>query len=41
MQGNLAQIIQQYKTKESVYNSWFINNAERLKAFRSRRRGVM
>ncbi|OYZ48085.1 MAG: hypothetical protein B7Y15_12675, partial [Bacteroidetes bacterium 24-39-8] len=42
MQGNLTQIIQQYKTdKESVYNTWFINNEERLKAFRSIRRGVM
>ncbi|MES2331088.1 MAG: hypothetical protein V4539_15905 [Bacteroidota bacterium] len=42
MQGNLSQIIQQYKTdKESVYNTWFINNEERLKAFRSIRRGVM
>ncbi|HEX6914543.1 MAG TPA: type II restriction endonuclease, partial [Chitinophagaceae bacterium] len=27
--------------KESVYNTWFINNEERLKAFRSIRRGVM
>ena len=42
MQGNLVQIIQQYKSdKESVYNTWFINNEERLKAFRSIRRGVM
>lgn len=42
MQANLFQIIQQYKTdKESVYNTWFINNEERLKAFRSIRRGVM
>lgn len=42
MQGNLTQIIQQYKSdKESVYNTWFINNEERLKAFRSIRRGVM
>lgn len=41
MQGNLSQIIQQYKNdKESVYNTWFINNDERLKAFRSIRRGV-
>jgi type II restriction enzyme len=38
---NLAPIIQQYKAdKESVYNTWFINNEERLKAFRSIRRGV-
>ena len=42
MQGNFVQIIEQYKTdKESVYNTWFINNEERLKAFRSIRRGVM
>lgn len=39
---NLTQIIQQYKAdKQSVYNTWFINNEERLKAFRSIRRGVM
>lgn len=39
---NFAPIIQQYKTdKESVYNTWFINNEERLKAFRSIRRGVL
>ena len=42
MNINLSQIIQQYKTdKESVYNTWFINNEERLKAFCSIRRGVM
>jgi type II restriction enzyme len=42
MSENLFQIIQQYKTdKQSVYNTWFINNEERLKAFRSIRRGVM
>ncbi|HEX5152836.1 MAG TPA: type II restriction endonuclease [Parafilimonas sp.] len=42
MTANLTQIIQQYKTdKQSVYNTWFINNEERLKAFRSIRRGVM
>lgn len=42
MNSNLFQIIQQYKTdKQSVYNTWFINNEERLKAFRSIRRGVM
>jgi type II restriction enzyme len=39
---NLLQIISQYKSdKESVYNTWFINNEERLKAFRAIRRGVM
>ncbi|MBU0695422.1 MAG: hypothetical protein KKE39_02695 [Bacteroidetes bacterium] len=42
MTGNLSQIIQQYKNdQESVYNTWFINNEERLKAFRSIRRGVL
>lgn len=35
-------IIREYKTDQlSVYNTWFINNADRLKAFRSIRRGVM
>src|SRR6266498_2667084 len=42
MNTNLTQIIQQYKQdKQSVFNTWFINNEERLKAFRSIRRGVM
>ncbi len=42
MNNNLSQIIGQYKEdKQSVYNTWFINNEERLKAFRSIRRGVM
>ena len=42
MDTNFPPIIQQYKAdKESVYNTWFINNEERLKAFRSIRRGVM
>ncbi|HSH68052.1 MAG TPA: hypothetical protein VLB84_20130 [Bacteroidia bacterium] len=42
MSNNFEQIISQYKSdKESVYNTWFINNDERLKAFRSIRRGVM
>ncbi len=42
MNLSLTPIIQQYKEdKESVYNTWFINNEERLKAFRSIRRGVM
>src|SRR5579885_2690475 len=37
----LRQIIQQYKADpESVYNTWFINSEERLKAFRAIRRGV-
>jgi type II restriction enzyme len=42
MNTNFQAIIQQYKAdKESVFNSWFINNEDRLKAFRSIRRGVM
>ena len=41
MGANLSQIIQQYKEdKQSVFNKWFINNEESLKAFRSIRRGV-
>lgn len=42
MSDNFTSIINQYKAdKESVYNTWFINNEERLKAFRSIRRGVI
>lgn len=42
MNNDFLHIIQQYKTdQESVYNTWFINNEERLKAFRSIRRGVI
>lgn len=41
MNNALINIIRQYKEdKESVYHTWFINNEERLKAFRSIRRGV-
>ncbi|GAB2653675.1 hypothetical protein GCM10027036_03740 [Flavihumibacter cheonanensis] len=41
MNSHLHSIIQQYKAdRESVYNTWFTNNEERLKAFRSIRRGV-
>lgn len=37
----LHPIIAQYKSDTaSVYNTWFINNEDRLKAFRSIRRGV-
>tara|TARA_R110000868_G_scaffold64085_2_gene192837 strand:+ start:85 stop:1323 length:1239 start_codon:yes stop_codon:yes gene_type:complete len=37
----LEELIAKYKTDpESVYNTWFVNNDERLKAFRSIRRGV-
>ncbi|WP_431217120.1 hypothetical protein ACQ86N_22785 [Puia sp. P3] len=42
MSEHLSHIIQQYKQdQQSVYNTWFINNDERLKAFRSIRRGVL
>ncbi|PAW95362.1 hypothetical protein CKK33_18400 [Mucilaginibacter sp. MD40] len=42
MSEHLQSIIAQYKNdQESVYNTWFINNEERLKAFRSIRRGVL
>jgi type II restriction enzyme len=41
MDNSLGDIIRQYKEdRESVYNTWFINNEDRLKAFRSIRRGV-
>ena len=37
----LKQLIDQYKSDpESVYNTWFIGGEERMKAFRSIRRGV-
>ncbi len=42
MNSNFELVIKQYKAdKESVYNTWFINNEERLKAFHSIRRGVI
>jgi len=42
MSQDLKSIIDKYKKdEESVYNSWFVNNDERLKAFRSIRRGVI
>jgi len=41
MNENISQIVSQYKSdKQSVYHTWFINNDERLKAFRAIRRGV-
>ncbi|VAX15166.1 Putative type II restriction enzyme NmeDIP (Endonuclease NmeDIP) (R.NmeDIP) [hydrothermal vent metagenome] len=41
MNQDLRPIIERYKNdKETVYNTWFVNNDERLKAFRSIRRGV-
>ncbi len=37
----LCELLGKYKSdEESVFNTWFINNDERLKAFRSIRRGV-
>ncbi len=42
MDQNLQPIIERYKKdEETVYNTWFVNNEERLKAFRSIRRGVL
>ena len=42
MESQLQNIIQQYKSdNQSVYNTWFIDNEARLKAFRYIRRGVM
>ncbi len=39
---NLNELAVRYKTDpESVYNTWFIDNNTRMKAFRSIRRGVM
>ena len=38
----MENIIKQYKENpDLVYNTWFVNNDERLKAFRSIRRGVI
>lgn len=40
--NNFNQIIQQYKNdNESVYNTWFVDNNQRLKAFRTIRRGII
>jgi type II restriction enzyme len=42
MTTNLLDLAQRYKAdSESVYNTWFIDNDTRMKAFRSIRRGVM
>src|SRR3990172_11203159 len=39
--ASLLPLIQSYKSDpESVYNTWFISSEERMKAFRSIRRGV-
>jgi len=41
MNRELQALIDNYKSDdESIFNTWFINNEERLKAFRSIRRGV-
>jgi len=41
MQRNLEPLIRQYKDdSESVYHTWFINDDDRLKAFRLIRKGV-
>lgn len=41
MKQTLQPTVESYKADpESVYNTWFISNEERLKAFRSIRRGV-
>ena len=38
----MEKLIKQYKENpDLVYNTWFVNNEERLKAFRSIRRGVI
>ncbi len=38
----MEHLISQYKLNQNlVYNTWFVNNDERLKAFRSIRRGVI
>ncbi len=40
-QVNFEQLIQEYKVDpESVYQTWFLNNAERLKAFRTIKNGL-
>lgn len=42
MAANLKELAQRYKADpESVYNTWFIDNETRMKAFRSIRRGVI
>jgi len=41
MSKDLKSLIDSYKSDdETVYSSWFVNNDERLKAFRTIRRGV-
>jgi type II restriction enzyme len=39
---DLGEVVKRYRNDpESVYNTWFVRSPERLKAFRSIRRGVM
>ena len=41
MTPELVDLVARYKRDpESVYNTWFVNNEARMKAFRSVRRGV-
>ena len=40
--ANINELVVRYRSdRESVYNTWFIDNDTRMKAFRSIRRGVM
>ncbi|MBB6215447.1 type II restriction enzyme [Anaerosolibacter carboniphilus] len=42
MAANIKNLVERYKIdSESVYNTWFINDNTRMKAFRSIRRGVI
>lgn len=42
MASSVTELVQRYKADpESVYNTWFIDNETRMKAFRSIRRGVI
>lgn len=41
MEVSLSEVIKKYKDdRESIYNTWFVGDEDRLKAFRSIRRGV-
>ena len=42
MELNIRELVEKYKKdSESVYNTWFIENVTRMKAFRSIRKGVI
>ena len=42
MATNIRELVKRYKADpESVYNTWFVDNETRMKAFRSIRRGVI